>query len=177
MKKLAKINNIKLNPKNPRTIKDGKFKKLVKSIKTFPQMLEKRPIVVDENMIVLGGNMRLRACQEAELKEVWIDIAEGWTDKQKQEFIIRDNISDGEWDMEMLANEWDQDELLDWGFEEFELGIDDNVFNSDENIKNKNVSVKIVLDCPPKTWLLNKDKIIEDLEIFINNYGMFMKYE
>jgi DNA modification methylase len=116
MKQLVKISQVKANPKNPRIIKDHKFKKLVQSIKDFPEMLEKRPIVVDENMIVLGGNMRLKACLEAGLKEVWIDQA-NWTEEQKQEFIIKDNVGFGEWDWELLANEWEPDLLDKWGLD------------------------------------------------------------
>jgi len=111
------INKIKANTNNPRVIKDYKFKKLVQSIKEFPEMLEKRPIVVDEDMIVLGGNMRLKACIEAGLSEVYINIAEGWTEDQKKEFIIKDNISFGEWDWDILANEWNVDGLNDWGLD------------------------------------------------------------
>jgi DNA modification methylase len=117
MKKQVKISEIKNNTNNPRIIKDDKFKKLVKSIKEFPQMLEKRPIVVDETMMVLGGNMRLKACLEAGLKEVWIDVAEGWTEDQKQEFIVKDNVGFGEWDWDTLANEWDIEMLEDWGLD------------------------------------------------------------
>ena len=106
MKQQVKIYKIKGNPKNPRIIKNDKFKKLVKSIQEFPEMLEKRPIVVDEDMMVLGGNMRLKASKEAGLKEVWIDIAEGWTQEQKDEFIVKDNVGFGEWEWDMLANDW-----------------------------------------------------------------------
>jgi DNA modification methylase len=116
VKQQVKISQVKANPKNPRIIKDHKFKKLVQSIKDFPEMLEKRPIVVDENMIVLGGNMRLKACLEAGLKEVWIDVAD-WTEEQKQEFIIKDNVGFGEWDWEILANEWEPDLLDKWGLD------------------------------------------------------------
>ena len=116
MKHQVKISQVKANPKNPRIIKDHKFKKLVQSIKDFPEMLEKRPIVVDENMIVLGGNMRLKACLEAGLKEVWIDVA-NWTEEQKQEFIIKDNVGFGEWDWEILANEWEPELLDKWGLD------------------------------------------------------------
>jgi site-specific DNA-methyltransferase (adenine-specific) len=116
-KKLVNIREIKPNTDNPRIIKDHKFKKLVKSIKDFPEMLEKRPIVVDENMIVLGGNMRLKALLEAGVKDVWIDVAEGWTEEQKKEFIIKDNVGFGEWDWDILANEWEPDLLEDWGLE------------------------------------------------------------
>lgn len=122
------INKIKANPNNPRLIKDFKFKKLVNSIKEFPEMLEKRPIVVDENMIVLGGNMRLRACLEAGLKKVHISIAKNWTEKQKKEFIIKDNISYGEWEWETLANEYDVLNLDTWG-----LDLDPNLFQTDQD--------------------------------------------
>lgn len=103
------------NPNNPRIIKDDKFKKLVKSIQEFPQMLELRPIVVDGNMVVLGGNMRLKASIAAGLTEVDILIADQLTDEQKAEFIIKDNVGFGEWDWDLLANEWDVDNLTDWG--------------------------------------------------------------
>jgi DNA modification methylase len=113
----VKINSIKTNPKNPRLIKDDKFKKLVKSIKEFPQMLELRPIVVDENNIILGGNMRYKACIEAGLKEIYILKAEDLTEQQKDEFIVKDNVGFGEWDWDILANEWDTDKLQDWGLD------------------------------------------------------------
>jgi DNA modification methylase len=113
----VKINAIKTNPKNPRLIKDDKFKKLVKSIQEFPQMLELRPIVVDENNIILGGNMRYKACIEAGLKEVYILKAEDLTEQQKDEFIVKDNVGFGEWDWDILANEWDTDKLQDWGLD------------------------------------------------------------
>jgi DNA modification methylase len=113
----VKISEVKTNPKNPRLIKDDKFKKLVKSIQEFPQMLELRPIVVDENNIVLGGNMRLKACKEAGLKEVFIVRAENLTEEQKDEFIVKDNVGFGEWDWDSLANEWDTEKLDDWGLD------------------------------------------------------------
>jgi DNA modification methylase len=113
----VKISEVKTNPKNPRFIKDDKFKKLVKSIQEFPQMLELRPIVVDENNIVLGGNMRLKACKEAGLKEVFIVKADNLTELQKDEFIVKDNVGFGEWDWDMLANEWDIEKLDEWGLD------------------------------------------------------------
>jgi DNA modification methylase len=113
----VKISEVKNNPKNPRLIKDDKFRKLVKSIQEFPQMLELRPIVVDENNIVLGGNMRLKACKEAGLKEVFIVKAENLTELQKDEFIVKDNVGFGEWDWDMLANEWDTEKLDEWGLD------------------------------------------------------------
>lgn len=114
---IAAIGTIIPNPSNPRIIKDDKFKKLVKSIQEFPQMLELRPIVVDSNMVVLGGNMRLKACVAAGLKEVPIIVADQLTDEQKGEFIIKDNVGFGEWDWDLLANEWDVEALTDWGLE------------------------------------------------------------
>jgi ParB-like chromosome segregation protein Spo0J len=113
----VKISEVKNNPSNPRLIKDDKFRKLVKSIQDFPQMLELRPIVVDENNIVLGGNMRLKASKEAGLKDVFIVKAENLTEEQKQEFIVKDNVGFGEWDWDMLANEWDVDKLDEWGLD------------------------------------------------------------
>jgi hypothetical protein len=113
----VKITEIKTNPDNPRLIKDNKFKKLVQSIKEFPEMLEKRPIVVDENMMILGGNMRFKASQELGLKELYVIIAEGWSDEQKKQFVIKDNSNFGEWDWDILANEWDNKKLIDWGID------------------------------------------------------------
>jgi hypothetical protein len=111
------INEIKPNPNNPRIIKDDKFKKLVKSIQDFPQMLELRPIVIDENNIVLGGNMRLKACIEAGLKDVPVKQAKELTEDQKKEFIVKDNVGYGEWDWDDLANNWDEQLLTEWGLD------------------------------------------------------------
>lgn len=112
-----KLKDIKPNPENPRIIKDEKFKQLVKSIKDFPQMLELRPLVVDENNVILGGNMRYRAMVEAGLKDAKVIVAEGLTDEQKKEFIIKDNLSFGEWDWNVLANEWEIEQLENWGLD------------------------------------------------------------
>jgi hypothetical protein len=110
------VSQIKPNPNNPRLIKDEKFKKLVQSIKDFPDMLNKRPIVVNKDMIVLGGNMRLKACIEAGMKDVPVIVAD-WSEEQQREFIIKDNVSGGEWDWDVLANEWDAEQLNDWGLD------------------------------------------------------------
>lgn len=112
-----KINEIKLNPNNPRLIKDDKFEKLVKSIKEFPEMLDIRPIVVNSDMVILGGNMRFKACKEAGLKEIPVIVADNLTEEQQREFLIKDNTSGGEWDFEMLANEWDNNQLEEWGLD------------------------------------------------------------
>jgi len=127
--KLIPIGEIKPNKDNPRIIKDDKFKKLVKSIKDFPQMLELRPIVVNDDMVVLGGNMRLKACKEAGLKEVPIIMANELTDEQQKEFIVKDNVGFGEWDWDMIANEWDSIELDEWGLDVWQT---ENIENSDE---------------------------------------------
>jgi hypothetical protein len=115
--KKVNIETVLPNPSNPRIIKDDKFKKLVKSIQEFPQMLELRPIVVDANMVVLGGNMRLKACKAAGLKEVPIIVADKLTPEQQAEFIIKDNVGFGEWDWDILANEWDAALMTDWGLD------------------------------------------------------------
>ena len=114
---IVKISDVKINPNNPRLIKDDKFAKLVQSIKDLPQMLDIRPIVVNSDMVVLGGNMRLKACKEAGLKQVPIIIADNLTEDQQREFLIKDNVSGGEWDWQMLANDWHTEQLNDWGLE------------------------------------------------------------
>ena len=114
---LVNINKVRTNPNNPRIIKDDKFQKLVKSIQEFPQMLEIRPIVVNDDMIVLGGNMRLKACLEAGLKEIPIIKASNLTEEQQKEFIIKDNVGFGEWDWNDLANNWETEKLQEWGLD------------------------------------------------------------
>ena len=111
------ITEIKSNPNNPRLIKDHKFKQLVKSIQDFPQMLELRPIVIDENNMVLGGNMRLKACLEAGLTDVPVIHANNLSEEKKKEFIVKDNVGYGEWDWDDLANNWDALELTEWGLD------------------------------------------------------------
>jgi len=123
------IKKLKPNPANPRTIRDDKFHKLVQSVKDFPQMLEIRPIVVNDQLEVLGGNMRLRACIEAGMGEVTIIRASELTEDQQREFIIKDNVGFGDWDMDALANEWDAEELQEWGvdlpgFADISIGTD-----------------------------------------------------
>ena len=130
----TKISEIKLNPNNPRLIKDDKFTKLVQSIKDFPEMLDIRPIVVNADMVILGGNMRFKACKEAGLKEVPIIVADNLTEEQQREFLIKDNTSGGEWDFEMLANEWDVEQLEDWGLDipNWSKGLDVNSMTDDD---------------------------------------------
>ena len=139
---IRKISEVKLNPNNPRLIKDDKFKKLVQSIKDFPEMLNIRPIVVNQDMIILGGNMRYKACKEAGLKEVPVIITD-LTEAQQREFLIKDNTSGGEWDWEVLANEWDSEQLQAWGLDlvTFDLEPDYEDLIGDE--KNKPATLKI----------------------------------
>ena len=123
---IVDIKTVKLNENNPRIIKDDKFKKLVKSVQEFPEMLELRPIVVNKEMIILGGNMRYKACVEAGIKKIPIIIAGNLTPEQEKEFLIKDNVSGGEWDWDVLANEWDNDKLIEWGLDVWEASDEDN---------------------------------------------------
>jgi hypothetical protein len=138
MVKKVKISEIKPNPNNPRLIKDDKFRKLVKSIQEFPDMLNVRPIVVNKDMVVLGGNMRLKAIKEAGHTEVAIEIVD-WTEDQQKQFIVKDNASFGEWDWSDLANNWDSEELTDWGVDIIgfsnveDLGEDFSLPNGDKS--------------------------------------------
>ena len=140
-----KLYKIKSNPNNPRLIKVDKFHKLVKSIKEFPEMLKIRLIVVNDDLIVLGGNMRLKACKDAGLKEVSIIKASELTAEQQREFIVKDNVGFGEWDWNMIANEWDAEQLDDWGLD---LPVDFNVVEEaeeDDYTEPDNLKVDVVL--------------------------------
>ena len=133
-----KISKLKNNPNNPRFIKDDKFEKLKKSISEFPEMMEKRPIIcvtdVDGKLYPLGGNMRLKALQELKYKEIpdnWFTIADEWTEEQRREFIIKDNVGFGEWDWEQLANEWDAEKLEEWGLDVPDFDVDNEIEQND----------------------------------------------
>jgi len=175
MKQLIKLNKIKPNPSNPRIIKDEKYKKLLNSINEFPEMLEKRPIVVDEDFVVLGGNMRLRACKEAGLKEVWIDVAVGWSQEKKDEFIIKDNVGFGEWEWDILANEWDSVQLADWGLDVWEnlddIEAEDGLIDDDEIPEVANYKVQ-----RGDIWKLGEHRImcgdstnLDDVQMLVEN--------
>jgi len=143
---LVKVSEIISNPNNPRIIKDEKFKQLVKSIQDFPEMLKLRPIVVNDNMVVLGGNMRLKACKEAGIKEVYIIKANELSEEQQREFIVKDNVGYGEWDWAELANNWNTDKLEEWGLDLpnfMELPSEDEL--TEEN-KNKPPTMKITFE-------------------------------
>jgi hypothetical protein len=144
---LYKIKDVKLNPSNPRIIKDDKFAKLVESLKEFPEMATIRPIVCNTDMVILGGNMRFKAMQAAGWKEVPVEVVD-WPEDKQAEFVIKDNVSGGEWDWDMLANQWDAEKLEAWG-------LDLPVFmpepSMDELIgedKNKPATMKITFESP-----------------------------
>ena len=136
---------VKPNPNNPRVIKDDKFKKLVDSIKKFPEMLEIRPVVINKDNVVLGGNMRIKACKEVGLKKIPIIRAENLTEDQQKEFIIKDNVGFGEWEWEMLANEWDVNELDQWGLDIPDFNIEEPDIEEDNYEEPDNIKIDVVL--------------------------------
>ncbi|HRS02657.1 MAG TPA: ParB N-terminal domain-containing protein [Bacteroidota bacterium] len=147
-----RLSELKTNPTNPRTIKDDKFKKLVQSLKDFPEMMEKRPLVCvtdtsDGKLYPLGGNMRLKALQELKYKEIpdsWVMIADDWTEEQRREFIIKDNVGFGEWDWEVLQADWDVDTLENWGLDMPDFGSESEQKDLSDNIE---VAYKIEIEC------------------------------
>lgn len=143
----VKIEKIKENPDNPRYIRDENFKKLVKSIQEFPEMLAVRKLVLNKDMFVLGGNMRLKALKEAGVKEIEVEVVD-WNEEKQREFIVKDNLGYGEWNFEMLANEWDAESLEDWGLRIPGFDTMDNLedlFKMDEP-EEKEESFKIILE-------------------------------
>ena len=160
----VKIGQVKPNEANPRVIRDDKFRKLVESIKGFPEMLKIRPIVVDEDMIVLGGNMRLRACKEAGLKDVFIIRANDLTGAQKAEFVIKDNSSSGEWDWDMLANEWNVTDLDNWALDVWKIALDNEEVTEDDDVTTNNEKFMHVNDIAVDYF--NND--MKKFEIFVH---------
>lgn len=137
-----KLSEIKSNPANPRIIRDAKFEQLKKSIQDFPAMMELRPMIIDRDGIVLGGNMRLRALQELGYTEVpnnWVKRAEELTEDEKRRFIIADNVGYGDWDWDTLANAWDAGELQEWGLDV--PGFDNLAGEINYSDKNKEIDV------------------------------------
>jgi len=174
----VKISQVKNNPNNPRVIKNDDFRKLVKSIKEAPWMLQLRSIIVNDDNIVLGGNQRLRACKEAGLKEVYIIKASSLSVEQQREFIVKDNISSGEWDWDALANEFEAEQLEEWGLE---LPIDERIdeMEEDEQIE---LEQSVQLE-PPKEYILimaepnsvDWEEIKETLKLKIVRKGGYKK--
>lgn len=150
MIEIIEIEKVKENPENPRFINPEQFRKLVKSIKDFPEMLNLRPLVVDEDLVVLGGNMRLKAAKEAGLKTISIQRATGLTEDQQREFVIKDNSSFGEWDWKVLQEDWDIDALEDWGLKVIKHdwdNLDEIIGDLDMPIPggDKNLTIKIIV--------------------------------
>lgn len=175
----VKLSAIKSNPNNPRLIKDDKFKKLVQSIKDFPKMLELRPIVVNDYMVVLGGNMRLKACQEVGLKEVPIIKASELTEDEQREFIVKDNIGFGEWDWDILANEWDNELIVEWGLDVWNPSqlIDQDLPDNETEKNNQPRTTDDDYSCFELIMLHeNKIQLLETLNKVKNNY-LFEKQE
>ena len=160
------ISLIKSNPNNPRVIRDAKFKQLVRSIQEFPEMLELRPIVINEDMITLGGNMRLRACIEAGLIEVPVIVAKGLTEEQQQEFIIKDNVGFGEWDWDDLANNWDEANLKLWGLD-FPM-FDDTKVEDEQDVQP---FIKVSIEATNDTFI----EMNEKLQNLCDEYNVIMK--
>ena len=172
---LVKISKVKQNENNPRFIKDHKFKKLVQSVKDFPEMLKLRPIVVNKDMVVLGGNMRLKACKEAGLKEVYILKADELTEQQQREFIVKDNVGFGEWDWDILANEWDNQQLKEWGMDIWQPE-EDISNNKDYTINSLDEKLNRFLDAKIKNITIpfeneEFDGIVERLEQLLLKYN------
>jgi len=158
-----KLKDIKPNPNNPRLVKDDRFKKLVNSIDKFPEMMELRPMIIDENSVILGGNMRYKALKElkrTEIPDSWVKRADELTDEQKRQFIIKDNVGFGEHDWEMLANEWDVEELNDWGLDVPFTDDDIEEMSNPNNINTENIFAN-ELDAESNYLVLKFDKDID----------------
>lgn len=174
--KKVNIAAIKPNEENPRYITDAKFKKLIKSIKEFPEMLETRPLVVDENMVVLGGNMRLKALKSAGVFEVPVHQVKGWTEEKKKEFIIKDNLGYGEWDWDIIANEWKTDVLNEWGLDlpVFDADISNTNDYTDLDVESK---LEKFLDAKIKNLTIpfesnEFDDVVLRLELYLEKYDL-----
>lgn len=166
-----KLSELKTNPTNPRTIKDDKFKKLVQSLKDFPEMMEKRPLVCvtdtsDGKLYPLGGNMRLKALQELKYKEIpdsWVMIADDWTEEQRKEFIIKDNVSFGDWNWDLLESDWDVDDLENWGL--------DVEKEEKEQVKSRGTIGNAIISDKPKALVLLEIKDDVDMANFKSFFG------
>ncbi len=166
-----RLSELKTNPTNPRTIKDDKFKKLVQSLKDFPEMMEKRPLVCvtdtsDGKLYPLGGNMRLKALQELKYKEIpdsWVMIADDWTQEQRSEFIIKDNSSFGEWNWDVLQSDWDVDDLENWGL--------DVEKEEKEQVKSRGTIGNAIISDKPKALVLLEIKDDVDMANFKSFFG------
>ncbi len=160
-----KLSKIKLNPSNPRLIKDDKFAKLVQSLRDFPEMADIRPIVVNKDMVILGGNMRFKAMKEAGWKECPVIVADNLTEEQEREFIVKDNVGFGDWDLAIINSDFDRDELINWGFD-FGESILGKVYNRDGEFEPQMCKYPITFFATQDEydrWVQLKDEIgIED---------------
>ena len=173
------ITDIKPNPKNPRVIKDEKFAKLVQSLKDFPEMLEKRPLIcftdTDGKLVVLGGNMRLKAAKEVGLKKLPVMLADDWTEEQKQQFLIKDNVGFGEWNWEELQSDWDVEQLGAWGLDmpKWAEGLDVNSMTDED--------VDLEEEFDPIGNMDGKQRVVflfdgpEEAEIYLNSLKVDFK--
>lgn len=169
---LVKISDVKLNPSNPRVIKDDKFKKLVKSIKDFPKMLDIRPIVVNEDMVVLGGNMRLKACQEAGLEIIPIIRALDLTGEEQRQFIIKDNIGYGEWDWTLLNEDFTELELDDWGLDVIKHNWNELDYIEEPQPLPETNKDNLILVVLAEDWVSDKKTIEKELNEYLSkNYS------
>lgn len=171
-----KLSNIKVNPNNPRVIKDGKFDKLVESLREFPEMMKERPLVLvtdtDGKLMPLGGNMRLRALRElkyTDISEDWVSIVDDWTEEQKRQFIVKDNLSYGEWDWDLLTAEYDKDELIEWGMDLYEFEDGEEI---EEKEEKTNDGVLLNIEFEGET---EKTAFCIESETLINKYNAKIK--
>lgn len=168
--KIVKLKDLKKNPNNPRVIRDDKYKKLVKSIQEFPQMLSIRPIVVNSDMVVLGGNMRLKAAKDAGLKEIPTIIADELSIEQQNEFIIKDNSSFGDWDWDLLANEWDNAKLIEWGIDIPNFEVDHELQGKGRQLASLEEKLDTYLNATIKQIVLYYE--VEEYEYVLKNLDL-----
>jgi ParB-like chromosome segregation protein Spo0J len=171
-----KLSNIKVNPNNPRVIKDVKFDKLLESLREFPEMMKERPLVLvtdtDGKLMPLGGNMRLRALRElkyTDISDEWVSIVDDWTEEQKRQFIVKDNLSYGEWDWDLLTAEYDKEELIEWGMDLYEFEDGEEI---EEKEEKTNDGVLLNIEFEGET---EKTAFCIESENLINKYNAKIK--
>lgn len=176
--KVLKLNEIQLNPDNPRVITEKQLDRLAKSLREFPDMLKMREIIVDENMMILGGNMRYLALKKSGVKDCGVKIVSGLTDEKKREFIVKDNVGFGEWDFDILANEWDDLPLVEWGVDLPEKWFSDNNEGSESDIvPDKDPNILVRLSFHPGLWLGKREEIKSILDKMAATYECTIKVE
>jgi hypothetical protein len=177
-----KLSDLKINPSNPRTIKDARFKKLCDSIRDFPKMMAIRPIVIDRanGNLILGGNMRYLALKKlgmAEVPDQWVRDTTELTEEEKRRFIAVDNLDFGSWDFDILANSFDASELLEWGFDEKELGVLNGDDSNNGIVPERDPNILIRLSVHPGMWLGKRQEILSVLEKMKQSYNLDFKVE